>query len=230
MENKIKLFNKMINKLIELNNITKPDWKKSLTTTDWRAVLVAEIGEAIDSLGSDVYWWKNKIPDYENLKVEMVDILHFYLSILAYNEKSIQEMLGRNIIANFELKKHFDTKKELKSLLVELASNIYDYEKFNEYFVRICKVLGIKTFEDLYKEYMVKNVLNKFRQDNGYKQGNYKKIWLIVYEKDYGDNLWETRLEDNYFAYRFAKEIEADENFDENLYKKLQEKYEEIKD
>ena len=29
----------------------------------------------------------------------------------------------------------------------------------------------------LFKIYVAKNVLNKFRQDNGYKDGTYKKIW-----------------------------------------------------
>ena len=30
---------------------------------------------------------------------------------------------------------------------------------------------------ELFKIYVAKNVLNKFRQDNGYKDGAYKKIW-----------------------------------------------------
>ena len=29
----------------------------------------------------------------------------------------------------------------------------------------------------LYKFYIAKNVLNQFRQDNGYKDGSYKKVW-----------------------------------------------------
>jgi len=31
--------------------------------------------------------------------------------------------------------------------------------------------------DSLYQLYIGKNILNKFRQDNGYKDGSYKKIW-----------------------------------------------------
>ena len=34
------------------------------------------------------------------------------------------------------------------------------------------------TFEKLFKFYVGKNVLNKFRQDNGYKTGEYSKVWF----------------------------------------------------
>jgi hypothetical protein len=32
-------------------------------------------------------------------------------------------------------------------------------------------------FDALYRHYVGKNVLNFFRQDHGYKDGTYKKIW-----------------------------------------------------
>jgi hypothetical protein len=32
-------------------------------------------------------------------------------------------------------------------------------------------------FDELYEIYVGKNVLNMFRQDNGYKEGSYQKIW-----------------------------------------------------
>jgi hypothetical protein len=32
-------------------------------------------------------------------------------------------------------------------------------------------------FEELYRRYIGKNVLNFFRQDNGYKDGSYRKTW-----------------------------------------------------
>ena len=48
-------------------------------------------------------------------------------------------------------------------------------ELFNAYFLLSIKC-GIN-LEKLYKLYIGKNVLNKFRQDNGYKDGSYIKIW-----------------------------------------------------
>ena len=32
-------------------------------------------------------------------------------------------------------------------------------------------------FDSLYRTYVGKNVLNMIRQDRGYKQGNYQKLW-----------------------------------------------------
>ena len=32
-------------------------------------------------------------------------------------------------------------------------------------------------FDELYEIYVGKNVLNMFRQDNGYKEGTYNKVW-----------------------------------------------------
>ena len=32
-------------------------------------------------------------------------------------------------------------------------------------------------FDELYRTYVGKNVLNFFRQDHGYKEGHYQKIW-----------------------------------------------------
>jgi hypothetical protein len=43
-------------------------------------------------------------------------------------------------------------------------------------FFALCAYMDLK-FDDLYKMYSGKNILNKFRQDNGYKDGSYVKIW-----------------------------------------------------
>jgi hypothetical protein len=81
-------------------------------------------------------------------------------------------------------------------------------ERFIEQFFRTCKIAGL-SFSWLQKIYIGKNCLNKFRQDNGYKEGTYIKVW----NKD----------EDNV---AMMKIIEATENitFDE-VYNKLQDIY-----
>ena len=45
-----------------------------------------------------------------------------------------------------------------------------------KYFWQLLFAAGM-TFDDLYKQYVGKNVLNFFRQDHGYKDGSYKKVW-----------------------------------------------------
>ena len=77
-------------------------------------------------------------------------------------------------------------------------------------------------FEDIYRAYFVKNLLNEFRQKNGYKKGTYQKIW----KTDLGNGIQE--YEDNQVAYHFAKNISL-ENIDTELLKRLNEVYKKIK-
>jgi hypothetical protein len=67
------------------------------------------------------------------------------------------------------------------------------------------------SFDDLYKLYIWKNVLNKFRQDHWYKEWSYIKIWN-----------WE---EDNVVM---QKIIEKETGFN-NIYNALEKEYWSIK-
>jgi hypothetical protein len=43
-------------------------------------------------------------------------------------------------------------------------------------FARVMALIGME-FDELYRHYVGKNVLNFFRQDHGYKEGTYVKTW-----------------------------------------------------
>lgn len=45
-----------------------------------------------------------------------------------------------------------------------------------EQFTSVCEMVGLSP-KELYMNYVGKNVLNRFRQENGYKDGTYVKIW-----------------------------------------------------
>ncbi|MDP7554519.1 MAG: dUTP diphosphatase, partial [Candidatus Thioglobus sp.] len=64
--------------------------------------------------------------------------------------------------------------------------------------------------DDLYKRYLVKNQLNIFRQDHGYKDGTYVKFWDAV--------------EDNVIAFNIMEDFP--DLTPDQLYKKLEEEYE----
>ncbi|MCA4256954.1 dUTP diphosphatase, partial [Acinetobacter baumannii] len=62
--------------------------------------------------------------------------------------------------------------------------------------------------------YLGKNVLNEFRQKNGYKTGNYKKIW--------------NKHEDNYYLFKIINELDVDKSeFCRLVYEKLDNQYQE---
>jgi hypothetical protein len=93
--------------------------------------------------------------------------------------------------------------------LARLNSTDYLTDLIEAFF--ICLNSAWVSFNDLYKLYIWKNVLNKFRQDNGYKEWTYKKIWWTV--------------EDNVVMQQI---VEKHIWFD-TIYKKLEDKYNTIK-
>lgn len=141
-----------------------------------------ETSEAIDS----IQWkhWKDtdKIAQYEyinkdNVKTELTDIWHFLMSQLLVrgeSDLSIDEILNEdgNLIV-------LETGKEVLNALKVFQVAVLT-EQSSESLVTNFFRLVVSVFEDprdLLKAYMKKNVLNQFRQDNGYKNGTYIKIW-----------------------------------------------------
>ncbi len=179
----------------ELNDATNgKDWEQGTTKNgkiiDWKRCTYLECAELIESYP----WkhWKNidAQPDYANIKIETVDIWHFIMS-QALKEYKMSDLgtiedLAKNInnIPNF---------LEFKENKTSTTKNYYEQIEVVEQLIKtlFCKNSTnklIETFFDvaiqsdlnldsLYKLYIGKNILNKFRQDHGYKDGSYIKIW-----------------------------------------------------
>jgi hypothetical protein len=80
------------------------------------------------------------------------------------------------------------------STIEYLMKHALDGQKFDiilEDFMIVSMQCGLN-MKTLYKFYVGKNMLNKFRQDNGYKDGTYKKVWNGV-----EDNVVMTELLEN---------------------------------
>ncbi|WP_281950823.1 dUTP diphosphatase [Nitrosophilus kaiyonis] len=181
----------------ELNSDTNgPNWREDITKNgkiiNWKRCIYMESAELIDSFP----WkhWKNIEADLdiENIKIELVDIWHF---IMSYLLKFHSPLELTNLIDNLKdsksdihipkkwefednkkINEYLDIFEELMALaLIKNDSEPYQ-ESLLETFFKACDSVGLN-FDDLYKLYIGKNVLNKFRQDHGYKEGNYKKIW-----------------------------------------------------
>ena len=70
-------------------------------------------------------------------------------------------------------------------------------------------------FDELYRQYVGKNVLNFFRQDNGYKDGSYIKQWQ--------------GREDNEHLVEILAELDsAAANYGEVVYQSLQQRYQSV--
>ena len=215
------LFKKMLNKQEELNNLTYPKWKEELTLFDWQSAVLVEAGELLESFGYK--WWKKQNKDMENVKVELIDILHFLLSNLSYYPKESEFYIFNGFYNEGFLDDNFDIENDLdfKKNVLYLVSEISEIKEQFFYLAKLFKYTGMD-FNEVYRAYFVKNILNEFRQKNGYKQGTYIKMWKI----DLGEG--EKIVEDNVVAYYYAKSI-ALETLDKELPKKLDEVYEKIK-
>ena len=170
-----KQLNDETNGEIWLTGITQENRKIS-----WYRGIYMEVAEAIDSFN----WkhWKNinNDPDWDNIRVELVDIWHFVMS----ESIRIGDQEYANRFLNHQVKGDFDVDVLVlnleKMLNLSVASSINpDKDNIREIidlFFIIISHLGISV-EDLYKRYVVKNQLNTFRQQNGYKDGSYIKKW-----------------------------------------------------
>ena len=70
-----KSLNDEITALRHLEDVTPDQWQQKLTLA-----MLSEMAEALE--GTDFKWWKNKKPkDPDYLKEEIVDMLHFLVSM-----------------------------------------------------------------------------------------------------------------------------------------------------
>ena len=149
-----------------------------------RAVAI-EGAEAIEHHGWK--WWKKQNKDLAQLQMELIDIWHFFLSeILLRNDgdqrQSAQFLLELIRNSNSQRKILFDGNevdlmtcdliRKLELLIATSISQRIEVKLFN-LIMNDCEL----SWNELYAQYVGKNVLNIFRQDHGYKHGTYKKIW-----------------------------------------------------
>lgn len=179
----------------ELNDATNgKGWEKGLTKNgkliDWKRCTYLECAELIESYP----WkhWKNidAQPDYANIKIEAVDIWHFIMSqgLEDYKVKnlgSIEDLATSiNNIQNFSTftgnitpttKNNYEQIEVVETLMKTLFCE-GSTEALIGAFIDVAVQSGLN-IDSLYKLYVGKNILNKFRQDHGYKDGSYIKIW-----------------------------------------------------
>lgn len=179
----------------ELNDATNGEgWEKGTTKNgkpiDWKRCTYLECAELIESYP----WkhWKNidAQPDYANIKIEAVDIWHFIMSQGLEDYKmqdlgSIETLaVTINALPNFQTfsaditpttKDHYAQIEVVEHLMKTLFCG-ESTEKLMEAFIDVALQSGLN-LDALYGLYVGKNILNKFRQDHGYKEGTYVKMW-----------------------------------------------------
>jgi hypothetical protein len=150
-----------------------------------------ECAEMIDSFP----WkhWKNieVAPDWDNLQIEVVDVWHFIMSLAIENyaqdmrggiEDLAMHISGLDSFSQVETQSLDFSEQNVVIAKVEnlmriaLSQDKIDLESLTAEFFDLVMMSGLN-LATLYRLYVGKNILNQFRQDNGYKDGSYIKIW-----------------------------------------------------
>ncbi len=174
-ENALAMLNTMAQMQDEHNALVHPQWRDQ-GHTYYRAIWV-ECAEMLDHFGWK--WWKKQDADLDQVKLELVDIWHFGLSEMLRSgpvDVAIAAQLSEIQAVHTDLEQ--DVRAENFRLAIEqlaassLASKSFDLSAFKSAMASLPMQLP-----ELYGMYIGKNILNRFRQNNGYKSGEYRKLW-----------------------------------------------------
>ena len=152
-----------------MNARVNSDWREA--NNEWYRAIWTECAEMLDHYGWK--WWKHQQPDFDQVRLELVDIFHFAMSdyLLQSDDNSavalriLQEMGNPGSIT--------DIRQAIESMA---QSTIANRSMHFSTFGNIMQLIEMD-FDQLYRMYVGKNVLNFFRQDHGYKEGSYIKVW-----------------------------------------------------
>lgn len=196
----------------KLNDATNGlEWEKGVTKQgkkiNWLRCIYMESAEMIDSFG----WkhWKSiaQPTDYANLQIEIVDVWHFVMSlVLEFTYKNGAENIEELAERIFKTPEYQKLNSELTlafgadDILMTKIENVMRLSLIPvspemigaiiEEFFELAH-LGALNSTQLYRLYVGKNILNQFRQDHGYKEGSYIKIWNGLEDNAVMKSAWE---------------------------------------
>lgn len=190
----------------QINTLVNDDWRAQ--NFPWYRAIWVESAELLDHYGWK--WWKKQQPELDQVKLELVDIWHFGLSLEL--QQGAPEQVAKRMQAELAAGQYAagDFRENLeKFTLNTLASKQFDLVGFAQLLADV-----EMAFDELYRRYVGKNVLNRFRQDNGYKDGSYVKNWQ--------------GREDNEHLAEIAADLDTGApDYSERLYSALQGRYRE---
>jgi dimeric dUTPase (all-alpha-NTP-PPase superfamily) len=196
----------MFNKQHELNKIFVSE-EYYFTPICLEDAIIAESGELLESAAYK--WWKNSDIDLENIKVEIVDIWHFLMtrSLIIEIRAALANLrtheLTKEILDEVIYKLvHFNLpvfaannirEEDLLKMIpqpdvpqIKYQTKLLNKRVLNSEVDHVINmalvdlmVASQMNFTEFAKRYMVKNVLNKLRQDLGDKTGEYTRQWVV---------------------------------------------------
>ena len=187
-----------------MNTRVNPDWRSA--DNAWYRAIWTECAEMLDHYGWK--WWKHQQPDLEQVRLELVDIMHFAMSDYLLQDDD-NHFVATRIEAELSQPRQCE---DIRVAIENMAqATIAEQTMHFSDFANIMALIEMD-FERLYRSYVGKNVLNFFRQDHGYKDGSYLKTW--------------DGREDNEHLVEVLAELDSTSvSFRDDVYQGLQQRY-----
>jgi hypothetical protein len=201
-----------------MNAKVDPDWVAA--RYPYMRAVVIEAAEAIEHHGWK--WWKKQEKDLPQLQMELIDIWHFLLSQILLNEGGSEtaallklneqlEAIENSNQVDFDGKSYnlssMDLLEQIELLIGISAARRIEMSVFAS-IISNCEM----GWTELYCQYVGKNVLNFFRQDHGYQDGSYQKMW--------------NGREDNEYLVEVMADLDpSDTEYEDKLYSALRKHY-----
>ncbi|WP_286233753.1 dUTP diphosphatase [Thalassotalea sediminis] len=187
-----------------MNTRVSDTWREN--EYEWYRAIWVECAEMLDHHGWK--WWKHQEIDVAQVQLELVDIFHFGLSLRLMTGSSVAQITDELV----EQLAQKTSERDFKIALESLASSAVTDKAFNAVAFADCMHLMQMDLDELFRQYVGKNTLNFFRQDHGYKDGSYVKVWQ-------GE-------EDNEVLARVVNTLDAGaQDFQQQLYQALESHY-----
>jgi len=140
----------------------------------WYRAIWVECAELLDHYGWK--WWKRQQPDLDQVRLELVDIWHFGLSTLLERDLAADD-IAAEFAAALAAPVPRGAPEVFRGAVEQFAARTLVAQDFDlPGFAVLMQVIEL-SFDELYRRYVGKNVLNRFRQDHGYQDGSYRKHW-----------------------------------------------------
>ena len=152
-----------------MNSRVNSDWRNA--KNEWYRAIWTECAEMLDHYGWK--WWKHQQPDLDQVQLELVDIFHFAMSDYLLQGNDNQQIAARILDEMASPGQIDDIRQAIEAMA---QSTIAEQSMHFSGFANIMRLIDMD-FDQLYRLYVGKNVLNFFRQDHGYKDGSYLKVW-----------------------------------------------------
>jgi dimeric dUTPase (all-alpha-NTP-PPase superfamily) len=187
-----------------MNSRVNADWRQA--ENEWYRAIWTECAEMLDHYGWK--WWKHQQPDLDQVQLELVDIFHFAMSDYLLQAENNDQVATR-ILDEMDSPDGIDDIRQAIEAMAQ--STIAEQSMHFSAFANIMRLIDMD-FDQLYRIYVGKNVLNFFRQDHGYKDGSYIKVWQ--------------GREDNEHLAELLTSLDSESlNFKEQVYQGLQSRY-----